>query len=60
MMYTIDFTSSLAIKTPAGILMVEALCNLITENLSELWNLGQTYLSQQLGEKVIVSFLVPV
>ncbi|XP_066929251.1 exocyst complex component 2-like isoform X2 [Clytia hemisphaerica] len=39
------------IKTPAGILMVESLCELIAENLSDLWNLGQTYLSHQLGEK---------
>ena len=46
------FLLFLDIKTPASILMIESLCTLITENLSELWHLGQSYLSLQLGEKV--------
>ena len=42
--------SSLA-QSPPGLQMVEALCKIISEHLTELWNLGQTYLSNQLGDK---------
>lgn len=35
--------------TPQGLLMVEDLCKIISEHLTELWHLGQTYLSKQLG-----------
>lgn len=38
-------------NTPQGVLMIEELCKLISANLSELWNLGQTYISNQLGDK---------
>ena len=34
--------------------MVKDLCKLINDNLSDLWNLGQSYLSNQLGDKVFL------
>ena len=37
--------------------MVKDLCKLINDNLSELWNLGQSYLSNQLGDKVFLNIL---
>ena len=44
----------LATQPPQGILMVKDLCKLINDNLSDLWNLGQSYLSNQLGDKVFL------
>jgi len=41
----------LASQPPQGILMVNDLCKVIMTNLPDLWNLGQTYLSNQLGDK---------
>ncbi|XP_065641912.1 exocyst complex component 2 isoform X2 [Hydra vulgaris] len=39
-------------EAPHTILMVEELCELTSRHVSDFWNLGQAYLSNQLGEKV--------
>ena len=37
---------------PKGILLVEELSEIITENLPDLWYLGQAYVANQLGQKI--------
>lgn len=46
-----SFLKNAMTPVPQGLLMVEDLCKIISEHLTELWNLGQTYLSNQLGDK---------
>lgn len=49
--YKSGHKKSVVMPVSSALLMVEELCKLISEHLTELWNLGQTYLSNQLGDK---------
>jgi len=46
-----SFLADSVTHVPQGLHMVEDLCKIISEHLTELWHLGQTYLSNQLGDK---------
>ena len=44
--------SLLSVKTPQRVTFVEDLSRLLTENIADLWKLGQTYLSGKLYKEV--------